>query len=145
MEETRIPHREVSEEIASESSSGTQPEEGNSTNIQKIVSEAEKHGWSVRTDDLENGHIQFEFFQLTPVGQDFNFSAEMTDDDPQTLVEDIKKYYEGFNVDEEAHLWIGPDGHGIKGAPYHIKDIVSDMEAAEEMVYQLYTALNEIF
>lgn len=43
----------------------------------------------------------------------------LTDDDPETLVRN--------------------------GAPYHIKDIVSDMEVAEEMVYQLYTALNEIF
>ena len=37
------------------------------------------------------------------------------------------------------------NGHGRNGPPYHIKGIVSDMEAAEEMVYQLYEALNEIF
>lgn len=69
----------------------------------------------------------------------------MTDGNPAILIEEVKRYYESFDVDEEAYLWIGPDGHGQNGAPYHIKDIVSDMEAAEEMVYQLYEALNEIF
>lgn len=113
--------------------------------IQKIVSEANRKKWSVSTDKTEEGHILFEFSKFTPAGQDFNFSATMTDGDPATLVEDIKRYYESFDVDEEAYLWIGPDGHGRNGAPYHIKGIVSDMEAAEEMIYQLYEALNEIF
>lgn len=113
--------------------------------IQKIVFEAEQHGWSVSTDETEEEGIQFEFSQFTPAGQDFNFSATMTDGNPAILIEEVKRYYESFDVDEEAYLWIGPDGHGQNGAPYHIKDIVSDMEAAEEMVYQLYEALNEIF
>lgn len=113
--------------------------------IQKIVSKANWKKWSVSTDKTEEGHILFEFSKFTPAGQDFNFSATMTDGDPATLVEDIKRYYEGFNADEEAYLWIGPDGHGRNGAPYHIKGIVSDMEAAEEMIYQLYETLNKIF
>lgn len=113
--------------------------------IQKIVSVANRKKWSVSTDETKEGHILFEFSQFTPAGQDFSFSATMTDGDPSTLVEEIKQYYEGFDVDEEAYLWIGPDGHGRNGAPYHIKDIVRDMEATEEMVYQLYEALNEIF
>ena len=114
-------------------------------NVQKIISAANQKGWSVTTDETEEGHLLFEFSQFTPAGQDFSFSSEMTGGDPVTLVEEIRKYYEGFDVDEEAYLWIGPDGHGRKGAPYHIRDIVRDMEATEEMVYQLYTALNEIF
>lgn len=122
----------------------TEPEE-EQTDIQKITSIAEKNGWSVHTNEVKDGLIQFEFSKFTPYGQDFNFSAEMTDDDPDTLVESIKEYYTSFDADEEAHLWIGEDGHGKNGAPYRIKDIVDDMEAAEEMVYKLYTAINETF
>ena len=117
----------------------------NSDDIQKIVSAANQREWNVSTDETEEEGIQFEFSQFTPAGLDFSFSAEMSGGDPSTLVEEIKQYYEGFDVDEEAYLWIGPDGHGRNGAPYHIKAIVSDMEAAEEMIYQLYEALNEIF
>ena len=46
----------------------------------------------------------------------------------------MKRYYEDFDPDYEAYLWIGDDGHGRNGAPYHIKDIVSDMEEAEEQI-----------
>lgn len=117
----------------------------NCLEISEIIAIAEANGWSVNTDETESGHIVFEFSKYTPAGQDFNFSAELTNGVLQTLVESIKEYYDRFDVDEEAYLWIGEDGHGKKGAPYHIKDIVQDMEAAEEMVYQLYKALNEIF
>lgn len=54
-----------------------------------------------------------------------------------------KGYYEGFDPDEEAYLWIGDDGHGRNGAPYHVRDIVADMEVAEGMVLDLLTALEE--
>ena len=46
----------------------------------------------------------------------------------------MKRYYEDFDPDYEAYLWIGDDGHGRNGAPYHIKDIVSDMEEAAALV-----------
>lgn len=111
--------------------------------FKKIISIAEKNGWTVHISEIENKCVQFEFSQFTPAGQDFNFSAELRDRNPQTLVESIKEYYESFDPDAEACIWIGDDGHGKNGAPYHIKDIVDDMIAAEEMVYQFYLALNE--
>lgn len=115
------------------------------TDISRIIAIAEAKGWSVNTDEEEQGHVVFEFSQYTPAGQDFNFSAELTNGEARTLIENIKEYYNGFDADAEAYLWIGNDGHGKNGAPYHIKDIVRDMEAAEEMVYHLYLALNQIF
>ena len=119
-------------------------EEGQN-HVQKIISIAKKDGWSVRVDENREHIVLFEFSKFTPYGQDFNFQAEMRDDNPDTLVKSIWRYYENLDPDKEASLWIGPDGHGKRGAPYHIKDIVSDMEAAEDMVYQLYTAINETF
>ena len=64
----------------------------------------------------------------------FNFYAEMQQGNIETLIADIKEYYEDFDPDYEAYLWIGEDEHGKKGAPYHIKDIVADMEDAEKMI-----------
>lgn len=57
----------------------------------------------------------------------------------------MKRYYEDFDPDYEAYLWIVDDGHGRNGAPYHIKDIVSDMEEAEEQIYELLQALEVEF
>lgn len=57
----------------------------------------------------------------------------------------IKCIEKNFDPDYEAYLWIGDDGHGRNGAPYHIKDIVSDMEEAEEQIYELLQALEVEF
>lgn len=65
----------------------------------------------------------------------------MQDNDIDGLLKEIERYYEAYDPDYEAYLWIGSDGHGKNGAPYHIKNIVSDMEAAEEMINTLYETL----
>lgn len=63
---------------------------------------------------------------------------ELEDDDMEAFIDNIHEYYENFDVDEEAYIWIGSDGHGKNGAPYHIADIVKDMEEAEIMMADLY-------
>lgn len=65
----------------------------------------------------------------------------MKGNDTGSLISEIEDYYEDFDPDYEAYLWIGTDGHGRNGAPYHIKDIVSDMEDAEAMIKTLYETL----
>ena len=68
----------------------------------------------------------------------------MKGNDTGNLISEIEDYYEGFNPDYEVQ-WIGSDGHGRNGAPYHIKDIVSDMEDAEAMIKTLYETLKITF
>lgn len=58
----------------------------------------------------------------------------MKDGDIDTLIENITNFYEDYDPDYEAYLWIGEDGHGKRGAPYHICDIVKDTKEAESMV-----------
>ena len=110
--------------------------------IAQITSVATSLGWHVGITSA-TGIVEFEFSQYTPAGRDFNFCVEMKDDDPDSLLDDIERYYEAFDPDYEASLWIGDDGHGKRGAPYHIKDIVSDMEAAEKMIDTLLEALKK--
>ena len=109
--------------------------------IEQITTVATSLGWQVTSDTSVPNVVEFEFSQYTPAGQDFDFCAEMKDNDPDTLLKEIEQYYEGYDPDYEAYLWIGTDGHGKNGAPYHIKDIVSDMEAAEAMKNTLYETL----
>lgn len=110
--------------------------------IEQITTVATGLGWHVDTTSAPS-IVEFEFSQYTPAGQDFNFSVEMKGNDPDSLLDDIERYYEAFDPDYEASLWIGDDGHGRNGAPYHIKDIVRYMEAAEEMIDTLYQALKK--
>lgn len=70
---------------------------------------------------------------------------ELEDDDMEAFIDNIHEYYENFDVDEEAYIWIGSDGHGKNGAPYHIADIVKDMEEAEVMMADLYEAFKQYY
>ena len=109
--------------------------------IDKITECAEANGWHVHTERYRDTALWlFEFSQYTKAGQDFNFSAEMRYADPDTLIKSVREYYENYDPNEEAYLWIGDDGHSKNGAPYRISDIVADMEDAESMVGTLLEA-----
>lgn len=111
--------------------------------IDTVIQCGEANGWVVRANK-QGKDVIFEFYKFTPAGQDFGFSASMKGNCIDSLADDIDDYYEGFDPDYEASLWIGKDGHGLRGAPYHIKDIVADMEKVEDMVYGLLEAIRSI-
>lgn len=113
--------------------------------IDKITECAECNGWSVGLDTgQEKVIVVFEFSKHTPAGQDFSFSATMRDNSLESLVADMVEYYEGFDVDSEAYLWLDSNGHGKNGAPYRMKDMVEDMEEAEKMIDRLLDAIMEL-
>ena len=112
---------------------------------QKITEIAEILGWSVDFSEPQNGKTDVNFAKYTSYGQDFNFSVELEDDNMEAFIDNIHEYYENFDVDEEAYIWIGSDGHGKNGAPYHIADIVKDMEEAEVMMADLYEAFKQYY
>ena len=112
---------------------------------QKITKIAEILGWSVDFSEPKNGKTDVNFAKYTSYGQDFNFSVELEDDDMEAFIDNIHEYYENFDVDEEAYIWIGSDGHGKNGAPYHIADIVKDMEEAEAMIADLYEVFKQYY
>ena len=112
---------------------------------QKITEIAEILGWSVDFSESQNGKTDVNFAKYTSYGQDFNFSVELEDDDMEAFIDNIHEYYENFDVDEEAYIWIGSDGHGKNGAPYHIADIVKDMEEAEVMMADPYEAFRQYY
>ena len=95
--------------------------------IRKVTDIAQEKGWSISVEDENKTSIQFEFQRYTKYGQDFNFNADMQDEDIDTLIAGMKRYYEDFDPD------------------YHIKDIVSDMEETEEKIYELLQALEVEF
>ena len=89
---------------------------------QKITEIAEILGWSVDFSEPQNGKTDVNFAKYTSYGQDFNFSVELENDDMEAFINNIHEYYENFDVDEEAYLWIGSDGHGKNGASYYNRE-----------------------
>jgi len=123
----------------------TRPNMNESINIKAVVQCAESKGWSVHVDGTQKENtVIFDFYKFTPAGQDFSFTAIMQDDDFQSLIEDVENFYNAYDPDEEAYIWLDHSGHGRNGAPYHMRDVLDDMEAAERMVGELLEALQEI-
>lgn len=113
--------------------------------IDRITEIAEADKWSVSVEELKDrgDMIEFTFGKYTDAGQDFSFMAEMKDGDIDTLIEYIDNYHEGYDPDEEALLWLCPDGHGINGAPYRMTDVVKDMVQCETFIGELLELLIE--
>ena len=68
----------------------------------------------------------------------------MKDNSLDSLVADMEEYYEGFDVDSETYLWLDDNGHGTNGAPYRMRDVLEDMEAAERGIENLLDAIKEM-
>lgn len=98
----------------------------------KFIKIAEDLGWSVTKDRYD---IELQFY--TDYGQDFSFSVNRNED----YVKQVYDYYNSFDPDEEALLWVDDSGHGKNGAPYRLKDIITDMEEVENELEKLYDAL----
>lgn len=98
----------------------------------KFIKIAEDLGWSVTKDRYD---IELQFY--TDYGQDFSFSVNRNED----YVKQVYDYYNSFDPDEEALLWVDDSGHGKNGAPYRLKDIITDMEEVEDELKKLYDAL----
>lgn len=108
--------------------------------IDRIIEIAEGQGFSVQTE-VKDDEVEFTFSQYSDFGQDFNIFATMKYYDIYSLIEELDNFYEGYDPDEEAMLWVGPDGHGKNGAPYRLTDVVKDMEQCEQMAKDLLDAL----
>ena len=93
--------------------------------IEKV---AELCGWKVYIDNTN-----FEFEKMIGT-KDFVFAISYEEKSLQSFVFQIEDYLKNFDVDYETSIWIGEDGHGKNGAPYHIKDILDEMYSAKEQI-----------
>lgn len=110
--------------------------------LDEIIKVAEDNGWRVDTDEQSNGDIELTFYQYSPAGQDFSFYITLDkDDNICDCAQAVYEYYEAYEPEAETMLWLDSEGHGKNGAPYHMKDLLEDMEACEKMLEDLSIAL----
>lgn len=93
-----------------------------------------------RIYDDGNGYV--EISKYSTAGQDWSASIELGKD-IHDFINNIWESYESYDPEYEASLWIGDDGHGKNGAPYHIKDIIEDMEECEGFIRRLYIIVKD--
>ena len=92
-----------------------------------IEAKADELGWSIYRDD-EGG---WDFGKYSPAGEDFSFYVGGED-----IVKEVYEYYEGFDPDEHAKMWIEAQGR-VSGVPSSIRTLIDDAEAIDEMLKEL--------
>lgn len=112
--------------------------------VSKIIEIAEIQGFTVY-HEKKGSETEFSFSQFTERGQDFSFSISMDNQDFVTFLTELSDYYEGYDPEAEIMLWLDNDGHGKNGAPFHMRDVLSDMEDCEKMIGQLFDALQSAY
>ena len=112
--------------------------------LNDIENKLENTDWGVDMS-FQDDNAFFDFSTYSSMGQDFHCTVHVSvDDDISDLMDRLIDYYDDFDPDEEASMWIDETGHGKNGAPYRISDIVKDMEECKEEVYNLTQILKEI-
>lgn len=112
--------------------------------LNDIENKLKDTGWGVDMS-FQDDDVFFDFSMYSSIGQDFHCTVHVSvDDDISDLVDRLIDYYDDFDPDEEASMWIDETGHGRNGAPYRISDIVKDMEECQEEVYNLTQLLKGI-
>ena len=116
--------------------------------FEKVYEIAERDGWQADCYYVENEtKVCFSFEKYSPAGQDFYFSVSMpNEEDEDTFYDNVADaiftYWKDFDVSYETYIWLDETGHGMNGAPNDMMDAYKDMKACEDMIHDLWLALN---
>lgn len=110
----------------------------------KVQAILEKHGFVHRNDwevVKQNNDYYANLNQDTPAGEDW-WVTIWFDGTTKGFIQAVKDYYTGFDIDEEAEMFI--EFRGENGVPSSIMTIVHDQEWKEKTLEQLSDALCEL-
>ena len=112
--------------------------------MEELIKAIEKQGWQVRITEQDNQKIA-ELERFAPVGEDFVTSVWFGHGTAEEFAAALDECCKNFDVDYETYIWLGSDGHGKNGAPYHIKDILADKEWELNKLKELSTKIKTTF
>ena len=85
-------------------------------------------------------NFDIELGKHSPAGEDFNISLVLSgnldeDEEIDEVIRELNSYYNDFDVDEHAEIWI--EWRGKRGVPSSIRELVENAEAIDNMVKKL--------
>ena len=101
---------------------------------EKYIDACESLGWTVT--EYEDGSADLS--QYSPAGEDFSFCVET-----ENFAEEIRAYYNGFDPDEHAEMWIEAKRNGAGGVP-SIRRLIEDADAIDSMLEDLAIAVAQV-
>lgn len=113
--------------------------------MEELIKAIEEQGWQVRITEQDNLKIA-ELERFTPAKHDFVIEVQTFEKfTAEEFINALDECCENYDVDYETYIWLGDDGHGKNGAPYHIKDILADKEWELGKLKELSTRIKTKF
>lgn len=116
-----------------------------SPELRLILNKAEELDWTstVWIEPSQNNRTYAEMEKYSPAGEDFSMVIDFDkEDQADTFVQDLREYWNNFDVDEHVEMWLPSRGKG--GCPSSVRELVEDAEAIEEMIEELLDALDAL-
>lgn len=106
--------------------------------FEEIVRLAKELGWdtTIEEEQSENYSI-FTFTLIKPYQLDFGFCVEAENNSVFSLMDNISHYYVAYDVSEETYLRLDEQGHGKKGYPYDMEEVLKIFKYREEEISKL--------
>lgn len=105
--------------------------------LECLTDKLEEYGYTVTV----NAPDTIEIGKYTSGANPYDFSFTVNASSIEEFKSEVLKYYNGYDPDYEAFLWI-KDGHGVNGAPYSAKEVIANMEECKKFIYEVYTVSN---
>lgn len=99
--------------------------------------------YQLRYDETTKG---LSFMISLPYEAEEWFEIYFDNDETKTydsIVECIEEFRENYDIDYETYKWLGNDGHGKNGAPYHIEDILKHYKRIDDTLYDIIEHLKK--
>ena len=106
--------------------------------FEEIVKLAKEIGWDTTIDeDKTENYSVFTFTLIKPYQLDFSFSVEAENNSVFSLLDNVAHYLSAYDVSEETYLHLDEQGHGKKGYPYDIEEVLKIFKYREDEISKL--------
>ena len=112
--------------------------------FEKIIKLAKEIGWDTTIDeDKTENYSVFTFTLIKPYQLDFSFSVEAENNSVFSLIDNVAHYLSAYDVSEETYLRLDEQGHGKKGYPYDMENVLKIFNYREDEISKLLEYLTE--
>lgn len=116
--------------------------------FKEIVKLAKEIGWDTTIDEeydkeYEETYSIVTFELIKPYQLDFNFTVEAENNSVYSLLDSLAHYLVAYDVSEETYLRLDEQGHGKKGYPYDMEEVLKIFKYREEEITKLLEYLTE--
>lgn len=106
--------------------------------FKEIVRLAKEIGWDITIDEVKaENYSVFTFELIKPYQLDFNFCVEAENNSVFSLIDNIAHYLAAYDVSEETYLRLDEHGHGKKGYPYDMEEVLKIFKYREDEISKL--------